>query len=67
LQFAYHVGAGISHALNDQVDFVIGGRYHDLGISRIDTGSGGSLMLKHSGFEARIGLRYKLEALKFGK
>lgn len=64
-QFAYHFGGGVSHSLSPAVDFVVAGRYRDLGSSKLSlhNNSGGNRSMQHTGFEARIGLRYKLEAL----
>ena len=64
-QFAYHVGGGISHSLSPGVDFVVAGRFRDLGESKLalQNNPGGNGSMKHTGFEARIGLRYKLESL----
>lgn len=64
-QFAYHVGGGVSHSLSSAVDFVVAGRFRDLGASKLNlqNNPGGDESMKHTGFEARIGLRYKLESL----
>jgi len=63
-QFGFHAGGGVSHALNRNVDLTVGGRYLHLGKSNITNGIGDRLTLKHSGFEARIGLRYRLDSLR---
>lgn len=65
IRFAYHLGGGISHALNPMVDFIIAGRFRDLGRTSlgINSQTQARRSLKHTGLEARIGFRYKLEGL----
>lgn len=64
-KFAYHLGGGFSHMINPAVEFLVAGRYRDLGKSALGLNgpSQDATSIRHAGFEARIGFRYKLEAL----